>query len=185
MNHDISNPVFVNTSDAHFDLSGVDSDHYSLDTVIRVCDDPNIVLSKESSYEKVIESVSFILRTIKGNKLVANTKSNKVVFSVSKYTKFPDGVTINDFMLYSAKEFLTRIIYPKYHNKDIVFNAIPTPFGVIQREDGTNEALFQIVINHEVLTELGTGYAYVPVEDYKNSSDFYKIYQQFKFTKED
>ena len=183
----ITNPVFINTGDTSLDLSGIDTDHYSLEAVIRACDSPYVVFSRynETTNEKVVEAVSFILRTFKGNKLVANTKSNRVVFEIKAYDKLPEGITLNDFMLFSAKEFLTQIIYPKYDNKDIAINAVPTPFGIIQRADNTNEALFQIVVNNEVLTELNDGYSYVAVEEYKNDRDFHKIYQQFKFTRED
>lgn len=181
------NPVFINTGNTPFDFSDVDYSHYNLGAELRACDSPNVVLSKDTSstHEKVIESVSFILRTLKGNLLVSNTNSNKVVFEVKAHNKLPEGITLNDFMLFSAKEFLTSIIYPNYDIKDIAINAIPIPFGVIKRADNTHEALFQIVVNHSVLTEPNKGYAYVPVSDFKNDKDFHKIYQQFKFTKEE
>ncbi len=181
------NPVFINTGNTPFDLSDVDYSHYNLGAELRACDSPNVVLSKDTSstHEKVIESVSFILRTLKGNLLVSNTNSNKVVFEVKAHNKLPEGITLNDFMLFSAKEFLTSIIYPNYDIKDIAINAIPIPFGVIKRADNTHEALFQIVVNDEVLKNLNEGFSYVPVKDLEDNEEFNKILPQFKYTKEE
>ena len=183
-------PAFINTGKSSIDFSDVTSDQYNLEAIIRACDSPYIVLSKgitdlDTPLEKAIDLVSFIVRTFKDNKLVYNTVFNKAVFEANLInTTLPDGVTLNDFMLISARELLTKTLYPKYDTRTIALNAIPTPFGITKRDDGTHEALFQIVVNHEILTELNTDYSYTPVLNYENDKDFHKVYQQFKFTKE-
>lgn len=176
-------PVFINTGNT-VDFSDVNRDRYSLEALIRACDSPSVVLSKDGG-DVVVDTVSFIVRTFKHNNIIHCTKTDKVLFEAVTSEVMPSGITLNDFMLVTAKHLLTDKLYTAYDKEKIVTSAFPVPFGIIERVDGTREALFQIAVNHEILSNLSEGYEYVPVEDFKNSVDFNKAYQQFKFTKEE
>lgn len=176
--------VFIDTSKSHLDMSDVDTEHYSITTLLGACDSPFIVLSSPDKYVgKIVDHVSFIVRTFKGNRIVCSTETKTAVFKCYKDSELPDGITLNDYMLSKAHVLLTELLYD-YNQTDIALNAIPTPFGIIKNPDGKNEALFQVVVNDEVLKNLNEGFSYVSVKELEDNKEFKKILQQFKYTKE-
>ena len=185
MSSEPTNRVFIDTSKSPLDMSSVDTEHYSITTLLGACDSPFIVLSSsDKSGEKIIDRVSFIVRTFKGNKAVCYTETKTAVFKCVRDLGLPDGITLNDYMLVKAHNLLTELLYD-YKPGDIALNAMPTPFGIIKNPDGTSEALFQIVVNDEVLKNLNEGFSYVPVKDLEDNEEFNKILPQFKYTKEE
>lgn len=173
--------AFINTKENSLDFTNINYDRYNLETLIKACDSPYVTLSDKKD-DIVVDTVSFIVRTFKNNLLVHCHKTDKVVFEAFTNDNLPNGITLNDFMLVKAKQLLTTL-YTSYNIKEIATSAFPVPFGIIKRVNDTKEALFQIVVNHEILKNLGGDYEYSPVENFKNSVDFNKAYQQFKFTK--
>lgn len=185
MSSEPTNRVFIDTSKSPLDISAVDTEHYSTTALLGACDSPFIVLSSpDKSGEKIVDCVSFIVRTFKGNKAVCSTETKTAVFKCGRDSELPDGITLSDYMLAKAHGLLTEMLYD-YKPMDIALNAMPTPFGIIKNHDGTSEALFQIVVNDEVLENLNEGFSYVPVKDLEDNKEFKKILPQFKYTKEE
>lgn len=182
--------VFIDTS-GHCDfLSRVTPDKYDLEALIRACDSPNVVYSKESKDTDtvVVNHIVVFARTIKENKIVKCNTTGKFMFE-SKIAKFnfPSGVSLNDCMMFMLKDLL-YCLYNESYGKNpqiLALNSAPTPFGIIKRADGTNESLFQLVLNHEVLTDINHDFSYVPVEEAEKNISFHEAYKQFKFTKEE
>lgn len=180
--------VFIDTSGHSDFLNRVTPDKYDLEALIRACDSPNIVYSKDSKDTDTIaiHHLSAFVRTLKGNKIAKCTTGKSVFEAKIKEFNLPNGVSLNDSMLFMLKDLL-RNLYPTEYSKGInlALNSAPTPFGLIQRADGTVEALFQLVVNHEVLENLNHDFVYVSVEEGKKDKNFLKAYKQFKYTKED
>lgn len=176
--------MFCNTGSHPVDyLTELKDSEYDLGLLLTICDDPNITLCHDNSKESIIDHVCFFLRTFEGNLVVCNPKDNKVVFKSLVGKHIPEGTTINDFMLFTAKQLLTNILYPRALGDKIAFNVFPTPFGVIKRADGTSEAMFQLVVKHDVLSELCKPYEYLSVDRFKDNPQFHKVYKQFKYTR--
>lgn len=165
------------------DISEMNDKAFNLGLLLRLCDDPNVVLDIESE-DSVVDHVCFFLRTFKGNLVVCNPKNNKVVFEAEASKLIPKGTTLSDFMLVSAKTLLSEVIFSESARDKIALNSAPTPFGVIKRADGTKEAMFQLVVDSEVLTELSEPYKYMSVDRFKNNKHFFKVFKQFKYTKD-
>ena len=171
--------VFINTKSE--ELPKVSCDCYNVGSLIKLCNDPNVILVRGSNKNPVVDHVCFFVRTATDNKIIVNTTTNKTIFEANANDSLPEGVTLNDYMLINAREFLVEL-YKDYSALSIVKNSCPTPYGITQRPDGTLEALFQIVVNHLELKDPTSPHAYVNVEDHY--SDFDKAYKQFIKTKE-
>jgi len=181
--------LFVDVSGSERVLDGVTTDKYDIKALIRACDSPNVVYNKEPKETDlvVVNSMTVFARTLKGNKIIKHKPTGKFIFELKTDSlNLPSGVTLNDGMLLALKNLVFEVLYTHYSSSPYFLapNAIPTPFGLIKRADGTIEALFQLVVNHEELEKLSDDFVYTSVESAKDDRGFYKVYKQFKFTKE-